>query len=192
MWSTSAAAAGQNPCVPVPAGETYYNASPDRAIYVADVGTTFTVDISGFTDVPRDSWELFAVDGTPSATSYLSLAFVGGVDGGVGRTTLPCDVNNQTKAQLQVTLLADPASGGLGEADGVLFSDDVMNEWTPSGGPVQVPYQVWPFAVVTPAEAAELGITDAGVTDNVRPRELRPVSSGPSLGAMPGKFVLRR
>src|SRR3974390_825806 len=66
VWSPSAAAAGHNPCIPVPSGEVYYNASTDKAIYVANVGDTFMVDVSTFSAMPRTSWQLDAVGRTPT------------------------------------------------------------------------------------------------------------------------------
>jgi hypothetical protein len=183
IWSPVAAAAGHNPCIPVPAGETYYNTSTDKVLYVADVGSTFTVDVSAFSDVARPSWRLDGIDvtatqqtdaqGNPMA--YLQLEFVGGADGGDGVTHFLC-ANNKTTAQVKVTLLADPAKDssltngeGWPEADGMIVSQDVVAAFDvplPDGGTKkEIPYQTWPFAVVTPAIAASIGITDAGVVD---------------------------
>jgi hypothetical protein len=183
IWSTSAAAQGHNPCVPVPAGESYYNASTDKALYVANVGDSFMVDVSAFSDMPRVSWRLDAIDQTPTQmtgmggapTAYLQLEFVNGVTRSDGVSTLPC-VNNGTTGQLKVTLLADPDTDTSlqqgeewPEADGVIYSADIANATstpTPDGGSfMQFPYQFWAFAVVTPATAAKLGVTSAGVAD---------------------------
>jgi hypothetical protein len=190
IWSASAATAGHNPCVPVPAGETYYNVSSDKAIYVANVGDTFTVDISAFSDVARAAWKLEAEDDTPTQTPagagsmnplpYLSFKFVNGYnsqpDGG-GVAELAC-VNNGTTGQLMVTLLADPdtdttlgaaANQMWPEAVGALYSVDTSNPQTRKGrdgGTItSYPYQFWPFAVVTPTTAAANGIPAAGVKD---------------------------
>jgi hypothetical protein len=195
IWSTSAASAGHNPCIPVPAGESYYNVSTDKAIYVANVGDTFTVDLSAFSDVARPSWLVQAIDATPTQTPsagnpnaplpYLNLEFVGGTpaDDAGDPTTLTC-VNNGSKAQLKVTLLADPDNDTSlqyqqewPEADGIINSFDLADPQTypgPDGGPmVAYPYQFWPFAVVTPATAAAVGIPAAGVTDVHQLRTLR-------------------
>jgi hypothetical protein len=182
IWSPAAAALGHNPCIPVPAGESYYNASTDKVLYVADVGTSFTVNVSPFSDIARAAWRLDAVDWTPTQSTnaqggplqYLSLEFVGGADGGNDISSYLC-ANNNTPVQLKVTLLADPAAdntlgqNGWPEADGVVVSADVdawFNAPLPDGGSYQTfPYQPWPFAVVTPAIAAAIGASDAGVED---------------------------
>ena len=182
IWSMSAAAAGHNPCVPVPAGETYYNASTDKAIYVANVGDTFTVDVTAFSEVARPSWRLDALDYTPTqmtdssgnAKQYLKLEFVGGVTGSDGVSSLLC-VNNGSTGQVKVTLLADPAADSSlsgyewPEADGTILSADVANATTRTtadgGVRVSFPYQLWPFAVITPATATSLGVTSAGIQE---------------------------
>jgi hypothetical protein len=186
IWSTSAAAAGHNPCVPVPAGETYYNASPDKAIYVANVGDTFTVDLSAFSDVSRPAWALEALDYTPTqltddggvnALAYLQLEFVGGITTSSGLSEIAC-VNNGSTAQLKVTLLADPdtdttlgaaANQEWPEAVGVVYSVDHANPQTRTGrdGGVVTTYprQFWPFSVVTPATATANGIPATGAAD---------------------------
>jgi hypothetical protein len=192
IWSMSAASAGHNPCVPVPTGEAYYNASTDKVIYVANVGDTFTVDVSAFSDIARSSWRLDAVDGTPTGLTdadgggplqYLKLEFVGGVTGSDGVSSLLC-VNNGTTGQLKVTLLADPSTDmslqyqeEWPEADGVIYSADVAaatNVPLPDGGSyVTFPYQFWPFAVITPAVAATIGVTSSGINDMAKVRALR-------------------
>ncbi len=186
IWSISAAAAGHNPCVPVPAGETYYNASPDKAIYVANVGDTFTVDLSAFSDVSRPAWAVEALDYTPTQKTddggvnplaYLQLEFVDGTTTSSGISEIAC-VNNGSTPQLKVTLLADPAADtSLGaaanqewpEAVGVVFSVDHANPQKRTGrdgGVVTTyPHQFWPFSVVTPATAAANGIPSTGVAD---------------------------
>ncbi len=182
IWSTSAAAAGHNPCVPVPAGEAYYNASTDKALYVANVGDTFTVDVSAFSDMARPSWRLDAIDNTPTQMTdtsgmnplpYLKVEFVNGVANDPF-STLVC-VNNGTTGQLKVTLLANPDTDmslqqlEWPEADGVIYSVDLATPITyptqDGGTATTYPYQFWPFAVITPATAATLGVTSAGIAD---------------------------
>ena len=183
IWSTSAAALGHNPCVPVPASETYYNVSPDKALYVANVGETFTVDLSAFSDVSRPAWRVAAIDYTNTTIMdtngkpmpYLKFEFVGGIVNSSGVSELTC-VNNGTTGQLQVTLLADPASDTSlttteewPEADAVLESVDPSNPQTRTGRDggtiVTYPYQFWPFAVITPGTATMLGVTSTGIAD---------------------------
>jgi hypothetical protein len=192
IWSTSAATVGHNPCIPVPTGEAYYNASTDKVLYVANVGDTFTVDVSAFSDMARSSWRLDAVDGTPTSMTdadggaplqYLKLEFVGGVTGPDGVSSLLC-VNNGTTGQVKVTLLADPSndmslqySQEWPEADGVIYSADVAavtNMPLSDGGSyASFPFQFWPFAVITPAVAATIGVTSSGVVDMAKLRALR-------------------
>ncbi|MGO8999771.1 MAG: hypothetical protein ACLQVI_41120 [Polyangiaceae bacterium] len=197
IWSPSAAALGHNPCIPVPEGESYYNASPDKVLYVADVGSSFMVDVSAFSDVPRSSWRVDALDGTPTQLTgagggplqYLSFEFVGGTDAGDGIAHLLC-VNNKTTGQVKVTLLADPAADTSltqaetwPEADAILYSVDVndtVNFPEPDGGVYStLAYQEWPFAVITPAIAETLGVSDAGIVDAVKLAELRGKYRGP-------------
>ena len=60
---------------------------------------------------------------------------------------------------------------------GVVISADVdawFNAPLPDGGSYQTfPYQPWPFAVVTPAIAAAIGATDAGIEDTQKLAMLR-------------------
>jgi hypothetical protein len=211
IWSPSAASAGHNPCVPVPAGESYYNTSTDKVLYVADVGTSFTVDVTGFSDVSRPSWRLdgFDVtatqqqDGQGNPLPYLKLEFVNEPDAGDGVAHFLC-MNNKTQAQLKVTLLADPAQdpslnptlGGSQtwpEADGIIYSADVANAFPqplPDGGTsYQFPYQPWPFAVVTPAIAKSIGVGDGGVVDA---RHLGAIRAGMGHHAQPPRHAIRR
>jgi hypothetical protein len=211
IWSISAAAAGHNPCIPVPAGETYYNASTDKAIYVANVGDTFTVDISAFSDVSRPAWAIEAVDDTPtqmtmggSSTTplaYLQFQFVNGTTNSSGTAEVAC-MNNGSTAQLKVTLLADPDNDGtLGsaanqewpEAVGVIYSVDHANPQTRTGRDGGVvtsyPYQFWPFTVVSPTTAAANGIPTTGVADYRKLQALRasrgPMAPRPAAAMLP-------
>jgi hypothetical protein len=148
------------------------------------------VDVSAFSEEARASWQLDALDYTNSNTAYLNLQFVGGAgdaDGG-GVSSLLC-VNNGTTGQLKVTLLADPAADSAlqaseewPEADGVIVSYDVANpikRTTADGGTsVSYPYQFWPFAVITPATAATLGVTSAGVADARKLAAMRALHHG--------------
>jgi hypothetical protein len=181
IWSTSAATGGHDPCVPVPAGETYFNASPDKAIYVANVGDTFTVDVTPFADVARPSWQLDAVDYSQelaanmggSDTSYLQFEWVGGVVRSDGVSSLTC-VNNGTQAQLKVTLLAQPTTSQTAEsaqiwpqAVGAIYSVDLSQQTAMEPGQNTAAF-VWPFEVITPATAALIGVSSSGIADMAR------------------------
>ena len=178
IWSNSSATAGHDPCVPIPPGETYFNASPDKAIYVANVGDTFTVDVTPFSDAARTSWQLDAVDYTQelqnqmgaSNTAYLKLEWVGGVVRSDGVSSLTC-VNNGTQAQLKVTLLADPAGAHVSQtwpqAVGQIYSVDLSQQTAMMPGQTTAAFG-WPFEVITPATATQLGVGTSGITDMIK------------------------
>jgi hypothetical protein len=178
-WSTSAAALGHNPCVPVPAGDVYYQTTTDFAIYVATPGVPFTINVSAFSDGTRDSWRLDARDWTYEVassstfdTTYLTYDIVGGVNNvdDAGLSDYLC-INNGNQVQIQATLVADPskanpplqtplAVGAMVSADPALTQPVVFG-----GQTYQVfPYHWWVFLVVTPAVAQQFGIPDGGVS----------------------------
>jgi hypothetical protein len=89
-WSNVAAAAGQEPCVPVPAGEVYFNAVPvldDDVPYPGSatvkmkgvtiaVGATKTIDVQLFSDAATPGpWFVDATDGSEllGGPSYLAM-----------------------------------------------------------------------------------------------------------------------
>jgi hypothetical protein len=89
-WSNAAAAAGQEPCVPVPAGEVYFNAVPvldDDVPYPGSatvkmkgvtiaVGASKTIDVQLFSDAATSGpWFVDATDGSEllGGPSYLAL-----------------------------------------------------------------------------------------------------------------------
>ncbi len=183
IWSNSAATGGHDPCVPAPAGETYFNASPDRAIYVANVGDTFTVDVTPFTAMPLPSWQLDAVDYSQElaanmgggGTSYLQFEWVDGVVRSDGVASVTC-VNNGTQAHLKVTLLALPVASPTSEAVqvwpqavGAIYSVDLSQQTATAPGQDTAAF-VWPFEVITPATAAQIGVGSSGIADMARRR----------------------
>ncbi len=192
IWSASAAAQGHDPCVPVPPGEVYFNASSDKAIYVANVGDSFMVDVSPFSDGPRTSWQLDAVDRTPTGATtadggmltYLQLEWMGGTTRSDGISSLTC-VNDGSQAKLKVTLLADPAadltlqqSQEWPEAIGDIISVDA-SQTQPTIPGYQTVIQSWPFGVVTPATAAMVGIPSGGAAQIRHLRTSQPVRPMP-------------
>jgi len=166
IWSPSEAAGGRNPCIPVPGGDTYFNVSADQSVYVVAVGESFTITATAFSDEPRAGWDLSMADRTPitdTTPSYLRFE----IDGAEVKpwVQIPC-VNNGTELQIKVTLLADPATipasfgsytqGAWPQAEGWLLSSDVNAPGSPS--------HIWPFSVVTPAIAASIGLSNAGLS----------------------------
>lgn len=61
IWSQSAAAKGQNPCIPVPPGEVYKNvsASPEKLVALK-AGQNTKFKITGWSDAPTAPWPVMA------------------------------------------------------------------------------------------------------------------------------------
>jgi hypothetical protein len=141
IWSDANAANGLDPCVPVAAGDVYFNVAPKGAssLLVLNVGGTATFEADAFSTAPTPSWTLAGVDRATSLhllkAPLLSFLFNG------QKTAL---VNNGDKVEVTVTLDADP--GQLGSAVGVLVSSA-----GPPGAPTAA--HTWPILVVTPSEA---------------------------------------
>jgi hypothetical protein len=80
IWSNKSAAAGQDPCVPIPTTEIYFNSAPEQQqIKLNKIGDTATIDIDAFSDAPYPPWTLSAVDvaaeGPNTNSGYLSFSF---------------------------------------------------------------------------------------------------------------------
>jgi hypothetical protein len=188
IWSISSAAGDHDPCVPIPAGEVYFNATPDKAIYVANVGDSFTIDVTPFSEAPRSSWQLDAIDvtqgmeaqqtGNQNAPPYLEFEWVGGSTRSDGVSSLTC-VNNGSHPQLKVTLLQAPVVLTTPEGDpqswpqvvGSIYSVD-ESEQTPTIPGQDTNAFGWAFEVVTPATAAMIGAGSTGITDMARMRRV--------------------
>ncbi len=102
MWSNKSAAAGNDPCVPIPDGEIYFNSAPRQSkIILPKVGSTAVVDIDGYSTAPTPPWTVNAVDygAFQSGTNSLSFAF--------DSTSL----QNGGHIQLTVTLVAAMQQG---------------------------------------------------------------------------------
>ena len=77
-WSNKSAAAGHDPCVPIPNGEVYFNAAPRQAkVVLPKAGSTAVLDIDAFSDGPKDPWKISAFDfaGFQQGTAVLSFSF---------------------------------------------------------------------------------------------------------------------
>jgi hypothetical protein len=98
-WSNASASAGHDPCVPVPAGQAYFNVAPAQGTetIALTVGQSATVDLHPFSDGPVTPWtlSLVAASGSPLAFSPQSSTVSAG-----------------TVAALTVTLESKPAIGG--------------------------------------------------------------------------------
>jgi hypothetical protein len=91
-------------------------------------------------------------------------------------------VNNGSHAQLQVTLLADPASAHVSltwpQALGQIYSVDLSQQSATEPGQNTAAFG-WPFEVITPAVAAQIGVGSAGIAAMVRPHRFwQPVRPG--------------
>lgn len=165
IWSNPFAMAGGDPCNPLPSsGAPYFNASPSQAVYVLNVGGSVTFEASAFSTAPMKSdWALLPQDWTDPSTAYLSFSISGGTQSDAGPLVM---VNNGDKPKITMTLLKDPGASPNLEADGVLLSV--------TGDPTNpTADNVWPFIVVTPADAEDAGI-DSGVS--MRPHTGRSVN----------------
>jgi hypothetical protein len=163
IWSVKAAAANENPCKPVPAGEVYFNAAPATAFLEMNVGETITIEVDAFSDAPTGDWTILAQDGTDStgATVYTSLSFSGGttLDAGPG-SALITGVNNGSKPQLSITLTKDPSAVQDGETQ---FGEADIYLWSFSGSTditKATAGHYWPMAVMTRGAAQDAGVTE--------------------------------
>ncbi len=98
-WSNLSAAAGHDPCVPVPSGEAYFNVAPAQGAETLrlSVGASATVVLYPFADSPDAApWQLTAV---AASGSPLDLA------------VQPATVRAGAPAVLTVTLASKPALG---------------------------------------------------------------------------------
>jgi hypothetical protein len=168
IWSNAQAAAGHDPCVPVPAGEVYFNVAPSQAFFVTNVGQSVTFEVTAFADGPTDAWTLVAQDWSDDPPmQFLDISF-GGVSGAP---------STQVKAGQTVSvtakLIADPSGLPTQEADGALISVEGT-----LANPVVARY--WPFAVTTHAIAEDYGIMQAS-----RGRRHRPLRRTLPPAAMP-------
>jgi hypothetical protein len=151
IWSIGQAAAGKNPCVPVPAGEVYFNAFSKVSVVTVDVGKSVDIEVDALADGPMGPWTVTPQDwtGGNNPSSYLSFSIQGGTNTDAGSEI---QMKSGDKMVLTVTLNADPLNAPWGEADGVIVSAN-GNAQTATAA------HWWPFIVLTPAEAADAGVT---------------------------------
>jgi hypothetical protein len=75
-WSNASAAARHDPCVPVPAGEVFFDVAPSLATgghLMLGVGQSVTLDLVPFADGATSDWQLTAIDPGPSPVLSLTL-----------------------------------------------------------------------------------------------------------------------
>jgi hypothetical protein len=109
IWSNIAAKGSHDPCVPAPAGDVYFNVAPQSEQFSLKVGAKKTIQLTAFSDAPTPNWTISGVDYAQEfeGTSTLQFDF--------DKTI----VNNGTKVNMTVTVLAQPPSDFQGAA---LFS----------------------------------------------------------------------
>ena len=160
-WSTSAASAGKNPCVPVPSGEVYFNAGPAEGsdIFIVAENTATDLTIQAFSDGPTSAWSVVALDGAVAQgqAAQLTMSFAGGsmeTEPGLKLSALPAaSVSNGTSVKLSVTLTATLDVNTNPVAPGILISHDGASL---VGAKTD---HYWPFLVTTQAIATQLGIS---------------------------------
>jgi len=150
IWSNSRALAHVDPCNPAPAPDVYFNAAPTQAFFVLDVGASTTFDAGAFSFGSMSDWTLLAQDWSDSTTTtYLAFSIEGGTETQAGPSI---QVNSGSIVRVTVTLLKDPGDLDTDEADGALVSV--------SGDPESpTAAHVWPFAVMSTADAMDAGIS---------------------------------
>jgi hypothetical protein len=163
IWSNSQAAKGIDPCAPITTKFVYFNATPQKSVFVMDVGATITLEIDAFSVAPRDNWTLTLQDWSDYPTNpYLTFTIVGGTqDKNLGDII---SVNNGSKVEVKMTLTQDPGDNPNGEADGAVVS--FVGEMTGA------PANYFPFVVLSPSDAADAGL-DASVSMGRHPRPHR-------------------
>ena len=141
IWSNASAAQGLDPCVPVPAGDVYFNVAPKQtsSFIVLSVGGTTTFEADAFSTGATSPWTLSGIDWA-TQQHLLKSPLVSFLFNGQKSAT----VNNGDKVEVTVSLDADPAQ--LGGAEAVLVS---------TRGPANAPTaaHTWPILVVTPSES---------------------------------------
>jgi hypothetical protein len=142
IWSTLQAKSGRNPCTPIPTGETYFNTYATTSVLVLGVGQTGTIQVNALADGPMVPWTVSLQDWTDPNMPYLSFG-IGG--------QMAASVASGDTLQVQVTLLADPAATANRRADAVIVSAN-------GSATTATIAHMWPFVVVTPAEAADAGL----------------------------------
>jgi hypothetical protein len=63
IWSNKSAKAGNDPCVPIPSGEVYFNAAPRTAtVMLPTIGSTAQITVDAYSTAPYPPWTINAVD----------------------------------------------------------------------------------------------------------------------------------
>jgi len=106
IWSNANAAAGLDPCVPMPSSETYFNVAPPAGMATVQlaVGATATYTATAFSSGPMSPWQLLAQDlaQLQGQGAYLNITLTAA--GGGAATT----AKNGDQITVSVTLTKQP------------------------------------------------------------------------------------
>jgi hypothetical protein len=153
IWSNAQVAAGLDPCLPVPSGVVFFEVAPEQNVFVLDVGGSVTFPAYAYSTARTSGWTIIPEDMTPTTKYYLDFKVAGATSTDGGPTL---SVNNGDVVSVTMKLLADPHDTPNGEADGALISYAGSADFPTAA-------YLWPFVVMTPADAMRFGI-DASVT----------------------------
>jgi hypothetical protein len=145
IWSNSQAAANQEPCVPVPAGEVYFNAAPatlpDEEIGLS-VGSMGGFDLVAFSDGSMPGWLVGASDDVDSQGNPLGvLSFTPGNGAAVS-------AQNGQSIPLRVTLEKAPAAQPGEPSGSPLFEPYLIISEVATDAGVPIAAHYWPGFVV--------------------------------------------
>jgi hypothetical protein len=206
IWSVEAAAANQNPCLPVPAGEIYYNAAPQTAFLALNVGESITIPVTAFADGAHAAWNVDVFDSTDptGATSYTKLAWEGSTATDPTFSGTPMiSMSNGTVANLTITLTTDPSNVGNGNACAdstcqTTYGEADITIWSFDGTGLNTAKDdhYWELAVMTRASATagQVTLLDGGAPEKRIHRRQRHLPNGLTVPqhATPSKAWLRR
>lgn len=132
LWSNANAAAGLNPCVPMPSSETYFNVAPPTGMGTIQlaVGASATYTATAYSSGPTSNWGVLAQDVAQlqGQQPYLQLS------------TTPSTVKNGDQVTVTVKLLKQPPMLG-GGFSGMPYL--LISEMGTSG-----PIHYWPALVI--------------------------------------------
>jgi hypothetical protein len=104
-WSNAALKRGENPCVPVPPGEVYFNVAPSVSTIALAYGETTRIAVDAFSDGPLEDWSVRAID----------FAEALGIDQASLRLSLDRkSVNNGSQLVLTITSIRPIPQAGVG------------------------------------------------------------------------------
>lgn len=133
IWSNANAAAGLDPCVPMPSTETYFNLAPPQGMGVIQlaVGATATYTATAFSSAAMAAWDVEAMDISALQGQSPYLQFT------LGAAT----AQNGTQVSVTVKLLKQPPSLGSGAPSGMPY---LLISALGQNGPIHY----WPGLVV--------------------------------------------